>query len=122
MHRGEENQRQGGNKIKSRSTIYTPAFFSRSMGELGLDYPLRTFSIGMEGSPDLASARKVADFLGTEHHEIKFTPQEGFDALEDVIRHLEIYDVITIRFGLCLTLLDRDCKCTVKPRKSFAPT
>ena len=69
------------------------------MGEMGLDYPLQTFSIGMEGSPDLANARKVADFLGTEHHEIKFTPQEGVDALEDVIRHLETYDITTIRFG-----------------------
>ena len=73
-------------------------FYFRSMGEMGLDYPLQTFSIGMEGSPDLANARKVADFLGTEHHEIKFTPQEGVDALEDVIRHLETYDITTIRF------------------------
>ena len=71
--------------------------FIRSMGEMGLDYPLQTFSIGMEGSPDLANARIVADFLGTEHHEIKFTPEEGVEALTEVIRHLETYDITTIR-------------------------
>jgi asparagine synthase (glutamine-hydrolysing) len=45
----------------------------------------------------LANARKVADFLGTEHHEIQFTPEEGVAALDDVIRHLETYDITTIR-------------------------
>jgi len=82
----------------------------RSMGEMGLDYPLQTFSIGMEGSPDLANARKVADFLGTEHHEIKFTPQEGVDALEDVIRHLETYDITTIRASVGMYLVSKYIK------------
>ena len=75
---------------------------------MGLDYPLQTFCIGMEGSPDLANARIVADFLGTEHHEIKFTPEEGVGALSDVIRHLETYDITTIRS------VRRQCQVSVK--------
>jgi len=82
----------------------------RSMGEMGLDYPLQTFSIGMDGSPDLANARKVADFLGTEHHEIKFTPEEGVEALTDVIRHLETYDITTIRASVGMYLVAKYIK------------
>jgi len=82
----------------------------RSMGEMGLDYPLQTFSIGMEGSPDLANARKVADFLGTEHHEIKFTPEEGVEALTEVIRHLETYDITTIRASVGMYLVSQYIK------------
>lgn len=82
----------------------------RSMGEMGLDYPLQTFCIGMEGSPDLANARIVADFLGTEHHEIKFTPEEGVGALSDVIRHLETYDITTIRASVGMYLVSQYIK------------
>lgn len=52
-------------------------------------HKLHTFSVGLAGSPDLAAARKVADFLGTIHHEFTFTVQEGLDALEDLIWHIE---------------------------------
>jgi asparagine synthase (glutamine-hydrolysing) len=53
------------------------------------------FSVGLEGSPDLAAAQIVADHIGTIHHEIKFTIQEGLDAIRDVIYNLETYDVTT---------------------------
>jgi asparagine synthase (glutamine-hydrolysing) len=68
---------------------------------------LHTFSIGLEGAPDLKYARKVADFLGTIHHEFHFTVQEGIDALEDLIWHLETYDVTTIRASTPMFLLSR---------------
>ena len=61
-------------------------------------YPqLHSFSVGLEGSPDLAAAQKVADHIGTIHHEIKFTIQEGLDAIKDVIYNIETYDITTIR-------------------------
>lgn len=52
-------------------------------------HKLHTFSVGLAGSPDLVAARKVASFLGTIHHEFTFTVQEGLDALEDLIWHIE---------------------------------
>ena len=58
---------------------------------------LHSFSVGLEGSPDLAAAQKVADHIGTVHHEIKFTIQEGLDAIRDVVYNLETYDITTIR-------------------------
>ncbi|PWS21650.1 asparagine synthase B, partial [Enterococcus faecium] len=58
---------------------------------------LHTFCIGLKGSPDLRAAKEVADYLGTVHHELHFTVQEGIDALEEVIYHVETYDVTTIR-------------------------
>ena len=69
-----------------------------------------TFSIGLKGSPDLFNARKVADMLGTEHHEFHFTVQEGIDAVQDVIYHLETYDVTTIRAGTPMFILARKIK------------
>ena len=51
------------------------------------------FLVGLEGSPDLVAAQKVADHIGTVHHEIKFTIQEGLDAIRDVIYNLETYDI-----------------------------
>ncbi|KAJ8314233.1 hypothetical protein KUTeg_008794 [Tegillarca granosa] len=71
--------------------------------EKGISYPIQTFSIGMEGSPDIEAAKKVADHLGTEHHAIIFTPEEGIDALKDVIYHLESYDITTIRASVVST-------------------
>jgi asparagine synthase (glutamine-hydrolysing) len=68
---------------------------------------LHTFSIGLEGSPDLAAARTVADHLGTAHHEFHFTVQEGLDALSDVVHHIETYDVTTIRASTPMYLLAR---------------
>ena len=56
---------------------------------------LHSFSVGLKGAPDLKAAKIVADHIGTVHHEINFTVQEGIDAIRDVIYHLETYDVTT---------------------------
>jgi len=72
--------------------------------------PLKSFSIGLEGSPDLAAAQQVSDFIGTEHYGFTFTVQEGIDAISDVIFHLETYDVTTIRAGTPMFLLARKIK------------
>ncbi|MBW2960402.1 asparagine synthase B [Mesonia aestuariivivens] len=71
---------------------------------------LHSFAIGLEGSPDLAAAQKVADHLDTVHHEIKFTIQEGLDAIKDVIYHLETYDVTTVRASTPMYLMSRAIK------------
>ncbi len=71
---------------------------------------LHSFAIGLEGSPDLAAAKKVADHIGTIHHEINFTVQEGLDAIRDVIYHIETYDVTTIRASTPMYLLARVIK------------
>ncbi|MDR0336412.1 MAG: asparagine synthase B [Planctomycetaceae bacterium] len=68
---------------------------------------LHSFAVGLEGSPDLAAAQKVADYIGTVHHEIHFTIQEGLDALRDVIYHIETYDVTTVRASTPMYLLAR---------------
>ncbi|HEY9115438.1 MAG TPA: asparagine synthase B [Bacteroidales bacterium] len=74
-------------------------------------YPqLHSFAVGLEGSPDLAAARKAAEHIGSVHHEIHFTIQEGLDALRDVIYHLETYDVTTIRASTPMYLLARVIK------------
>jgi len=72
--------------------------------------PLKSFSIGLEGSPDLKAAQTVADFIGTEHYGFTFTVQEGIDAISDVIYHLETYDLTTIRAGTPMFLLARKIK------------
>ena len=71
---------------------------------------LHTFAVGLEGSPDLAAARKVADHLGTVHHEMHYTIQEGLDALRDVIWHIETFDVTTIRASTPMYLMARRIK------------
>ena len=71
---------------------------------------LHSFSVGLEGSPDLAAARKVADHIGTIHHEIKFTIQEGLDAIKDVIYNLETYDITTVRASTPMYLMARVIK------------
>jgi len=74
-------------------------------------YPqLHSFSVGLEGSPDLAAAQKVADHIGTVHHEIKFTIQEGLDAIKDVVYNLETYDITTIRASTPMYLMARVIK------------
>merc|ERR1719183_2020112 len=68
---------------------------------------LMTFSVGLDGSPDLEKARLVADFLGTVHHEFTFTIDEGLDAIKDLIYILETYDVTTIRASTPMYLMSR---------------
>uniref|UniRef100_A0A6T7VL96 asparagine synthase (glutamine-hydrolyzing) n=1 Tax=Pyramimonas obovata TaxID=1411642 RepID=A0A6T7VL96_9CHLO len=72
------------------------------------DHKLHTFSIGIKGAPDLVAAKKVADFLGTEHHEFHFTPQEAIDAIPDVVYHLESYE--QVRASVPMFLLSRKIK------------
>ncbi|MFC7451164.1 asparagine synthase B [Rhodococcus daqingensis] len=71
---------------------------------------LHSFAIGLEGSPDLAAAQLAADSLGTEHHGFVYTFAEGLDALPEVIRHIETYDVTTIRASTPMFLLARRIK------------
>lgn len=71
---------------------------------------IHSFSIGLEGAPDLAAARVVADALGTAHHELHYTIQEGLDALADVIYHIETYDVTTVRASTPMYLMARKIK------------
>ncbi|MCV2885612.1 asparagine synthase B [Aestuariibacter sp. AA17] len=71
---------------------------------------LHSFSVGLEGAPDLLAAQKVADMIGTVHHEIHFTIQEGLDAIRDVIYYLETYDVTTIRAATPMYLMSRKIK------------
>ena len=71
---------------------------------------LHSFSVGLEGSPDLAAAQKVADHIETVHHEIKFTIQEGLDAIRDVVYNLETYDITTIRASTPMYLMARAIK------------
>ena len=71
---------------------------------------LHSFAIGLEGSPDLAAARKVADHIGTVHHEIHITVQEGLDAVRDVIYYLETFDVTTVRASTPMYLMARVIK------------
>ncbi|MDR1379865.1 MAG: asparagine synthase B, partial [Tannerella sp.] len=68
---------------------------------------LHSFAIGLEGAPDLAAAQKVADHIGTVHHEIHYTVQEGLDAIRDVIYHIETYDVTTVRASTPMYLIAR---------------
>jgi len=71
---------------------------------------LHSFAVGLEGSPDLKAAQEVANHIGTEHHEVHFTVQEGLDAIRDVIYHLETYDVTTIRASTPMYLMARKIK------------
>ena len=71
---------------------------------------LHSFSVGLKGSPDLAAAQLVADHIGTVHHEIEFTIQEGLDAIKDVIYNLETYDITTIRASTPMYLMARVIK------------
>lgn len=71
---------------------------------------VHSFCIGLEGSPDLAAARLVADHIDTVHHEMKFTVEEGLNALSDVIYHMETYDTTTIRASTPMYLMARKIK------------
>lgn len=74
-------------------------------------YPqLHSFAIGLEGSPDLAASKKVADKIGTVHHEVSFTVQQGLDAIKEVIYYLETYDITTVRASTPMYLLARVIK------------
>lgn len=71
---------------------------------------LHSFAVGLKGAPDLAKAKEVADHIGTVHHEINYTIQEGLDAVRDVIYFIETYDVTTVRASTPMYLLARVIK------------
>ena len=71
---------------------------------------LHSFAIGLKGAPDLIKAREVAEYIGTVHHEINYTVQEGLDAVRDVIYFIETYDVTTVRASTPMYLLARVIK------------
>lgn len=71
---------------------------------------LHSFAVGLKGAPDLIKAREVADYIGTVHHEINYTIQEGLDAVRDVIYFIETYDVTTVRASTPMYLLARVIK------------
>lgn len=71
---------------------------------------LHSFAVGLKGAPDLAAAKKVAEHIGTVHHEIHYTVQEGLDAIRDVIYYIETYDVTTVRASTPMYLLARVIK------------
>lgn len=83
------------------------ALLRKLMKEDNLKYALQTFAIGTEDSPDVRAARKVANFIGSEHHEVTFTPEEGISCLDDVIRTLESYDITTVRASVGMYLVSR---------------
>lgn len=72
-----------------------------------LQYPIQTFSIGADDSPDVLAARKVAAHIGSEHHEVNFSVEEGINAVEEVIYHLESYDITTIRASVGMYLVSK---------------
>ncbi len=71
---------------------------------------LHSFSVGLKGSPDLDAAQKVASHIGTIHHQIEFSIQEGLDAIRQVIYHLETYDITTVRASTPMYLMARAIK------------
>jgi asparagine synthase (glutamine-hydrolysing) len=81
---------------------------------------IKTFSIGLEGSPDLKAARKVADYLGSEHTEVKFTTQEGVAHINNVIHSLESYDTTTVRASTPMWLLCKYIKQHTQCRYIFS--
>uniref|UniRef100_A0A670Z949 Asparagine synthetase [glutamine-hydrolyzing] n=1 Tax=Pseudonaja textilis TaxID=8673 RepID=A0A670Z949_PSETE len=83
------------------------AILIKLMKEQKFSYPLQTFSIGMEDSPDVLAARKVAAHIGSEHHEVMFSSQEGIESLEEVILSLETYDITTVRASVAMHLVSK---------------
>jgi len=71
---------------------------------------LHSFAIGLKNSPDLIKAREVADYIGTVHHEVNYTVQEGLDSIRDVIYFIETYDVTTVRASTPMYLIARVIK------------
>ncbi|XP_013111155.2 uncharacterized protein LOC106089735 [Stomoxys calcitrans] len=85
---------------------------TKIMRERDAKYRLRTFSVGMVGSPDFKYARKVADYIGSDHTEVVFTVEDCLDGVRDLIYHLESYDVATVRCSLPMFYLSRHVKST----------
>lgn len=96
--------------ISALAAKYAPNRIEEDGKEAAYWPRLHSFAVGLKGAPDLAAARKVADHIGTVHHEINYTVQEGLDAVRDVIYYLETYDVTTVRASTPMYLLARVIK------------
>lgn len=98
--------------VNSRMTMVNIllVILSLSLSFFACCFRVQTFSIGMEGSPDVEYARKVAAHLGTEHYEVSFTVDEGFQAVRDVIYSLESYDITTVRASVGMYLVSKYIK------------
>ncbi|KAL1370151.1 hypothetical protein HN51_000459 [Arachis hypogaea] len=88
----------------------TSRYLAETKAGKQLGTTIHSFCIGLEGSPDLKAGREVADYLGTVHHEFHFTPQDGIDAIEDVIYHIESYELTTVRSSIPTYLISRKIK------------
>ena len=88
------------------------AIAAREYKKLGNLDVMRSYCIGLKGSPDLAAAKSVAKLIGSRHFSFEFTVQEGLDALKDVIYHLETFDRTTIRASTPMFLMSRKIKAT----------
>ncbi len=82
---------------------------------------LHSFAVGLKGAPDLIKAREVARHIGTVHHEINYTVQEGLDAVRDVIYFIETYDITTVRASTPMYLLARVIKMRINPAVKMCP-
>lgn len=83
---------------------------TKIMREKRPDFKLHTYSVGLKGGPDFKYSKMVADFIDSDHHEIVFTVDEGLDCIREIIRHLETYDVTTIRASIPMFILTRYIK------------
>ena len=99
-----------GGLDSSLITSITIKLIKENKTKLNWGDKIHSFSIGLEGSPDLIKAKETADFLGTIHHSFTFTIQEALDAVKDVIYHLETYDITTIRASTPMYLISRKIK------------
>ncbi|XP_072035354.1 asparagine synthetase [glutamine-hydrolyzing]-like [Amphiura filiformis] len=101
------NRRMGCLLSGGLDSSLTAAIVVKLARKAGIKYPIQTFSIGMEDSPDTLAAKKAAKHLGTEHHEVPFSPEAGIEVLEEVIMSLESYDIITIRGSVAMYLVSQ---------------
>uniref|UniRef100_A0A1B0DBU3 Asparagine synthetase [glutamine-hydrolyzing] n=1 Tax=Phlebotomus papatasi TaxID=29031 RepID=A0A1B0DBU3_PHLPP len=83
---------------------------TKIMRERDPSFRLKTYSVGLKGAPDFKYSRMVADFIGSDHTEVYFTIEEGLDCIPDIIKHLESYDITTIRASIPMYLLSRFIK------------
>lgn len=96
--------------ISALAAKYAPNRIEKDGSETAWWPRLHSFAVGLKDSPDLAAAKKVSEHIGSIHHEINFTIQEGLDALRDVIYYIETYDVTTVRASTPMYLLARFIK------------
>lgn len=107
-----EKRLMGGRRVGSLlsgglDSSLVAAITAAGLKKQGCKLPLQTFSIGLDESPDVLAARKVAEHIGSEHYEVSFTPEEGFEAVKKTIYALESFDVTTVRASTPMYLLSK---------------